>query len=160
MKKIFVLLILGLFLSGCATYKFNYGEKPYDKGYVISRDDYTILEYTIGRDNSVPDLKLAEGRFNRRRKIVEHYYKKIGRIENNFKKNVWGQFSLFLGVLGGVFHFPFFAISDYKYEHNPEYRERIDKLDEERDAREQARIKKLKDKLNTYIQQDLAKESF
>ena len=161
MKKIFILLISGLFLSGCATYKFHYGEKPYDKGYVVSRDNCTILEYTIGRDNSVsPDLKLTEERFKRRRKIVEHYYKKIGRIDNNFKKNVWEQFEMFSGFLTGVFRLPFIIISDYRYKHNPEYRDRIDRLEQERETREQARIKKLKDKLNTYIRRDLAKESF
>jgi len=147
-------------VGGCATYEFHRGEEPYDKGYVASRDDYIILEYTIGKDNTVPDLKLAEARFNRRRRTVEHYYKKIGRIENNFKRTFWAPFEMFLGVLGGVFRIPFIAVSDYKYEYNPEYREKIDRIEEEREARQEARIKKLRDELNIYIQQDLAKENY
>lgn len=85
MKKILILIALVVFLSGCATYKFQRGLKPYDKGYVVSRDDYTIVEYTIGKNNSVPDLGLARQRFKKRRNIVEHYYKKMGYIENRFK---------------------------------------------------------------------------
>jgi len=160
MKKTFALFLMVLFLSGCATYKFHYGKKPYDSGYVASREDRTILEYTIGKDDSVsPDLELAKERFRRRRKVVEHYYKKMGRIDNNFRKNFWGFFEMFSGFLTGVFRLPFIIISDYRYEHNPEYQERIDSLEQEKETREQARLDKLKQELNTYIQQDLAKES-
>ena len=160
MKKIIFLFSLTLVLSGCATYKFNRGQTPPDKGYVVSRDDYAILEYTLGKDNTVPDnVKLAKERFKRRRNMVEHYYKKMGYIENHFKMVFWDPPILFLKFITGIFRLPCYAISDYKYEHNAKYRERIKKREEEKEAQEEARIKKLKETLNTYIQKDLAAES-
>lgn len=152
--------MLALVLSGCATYKFNRGQKPPDKGYVVSRDDYTILEYTLGKDNTVPDdFKLAKGRFKKRRNMVEHYYKKMGYIENHFKMVFWDPPIIFVKFITGVFRLPSYAISDYKYEHNAKYREKIKKIEEEKETQEEARIKKLKDALNTYIQKNLAAES-
>jgi hypothetical protein len=148
-----------ILLSGCATYKFHKGQPPHDKGYVVSRDDYAILEYSVGKDNSVPDIELAKKRFNKRRKIVEDYYKRIGYIQNHFKMAVWDPCIMFIKVIGGVFKLPSIAISDYKYAHNPKYRERILQLEAEEELREANRIKKLKEELNTYIQQDLSKES-
>lgn len=160
MKRAISLIVLALLLSGCATYKFHKGNKPYDKGYVVSRDDYTIVEYTLGRDKSVPpDLDLARQRFKRRHDRVEDSYKRMGYIENNFKKTLWNPIILSLKALGGLFKLPFVAVSDYKYEHNPEYRKKIIAREEEEDAREQARIDKLKEKLNTYIEKDLAQEN-
>lgn len=158
MKKLIGLFLLVLFLSGCAIYKFQRGKEPYRRGYVVSRDDYTILEYTIGKDNSVPNIELAKERFKRRRKTVEHYYKKMGYIENHFKMAFWNPIVISLKVIGGIFRLPFIAISDYKYEHDPEYRDKIRRLEEEKDSLEEIRIKKLKDELNTYIQKDLASE--
>src|SRR4030042_4048825 len=151
MKKMAVLLALAIFLSGCATYKFQTGKKPYDKGYVASRDDYLILEYTLGKDNSVPDRVLAKERFKQRKGIVEHYYKKMGYIENRFKMAFWDPCILFLKAIGGVIRLPFIAISDYKYAHNPRYREKIIRREQEQDAREEARIQKLKEALNIYL---------
>lgn len=158
MKKLISLFFLVLFLSGCATYKFQRGKEPYHKGYVLSRDDYAILEYTIGKDNSVPKLELAKERFKRRRKIVEHYYKKMGYIENHFKMVFWNPAIFSLKIAMGVFRLPGIAISDYRSRHNPKYRERIRKIEDEKDAREEARINKLKDELNVYIQKELASE--
>ena len=145
-------------MSGCATYKFQRGSPPYDKGYVVSREDYTILEYTIGKDNTVPDLKLALVRFKKRKGTVEDYYKKMGSIENRFKENVWDYMVMFPKLIGSVFTMPGRVISAYKYENNPKYREKIDKLEAQNLAQEEARIKKLKEELYTYIQQDLSKE--
>jgi len=158
MKKALVLFVFAVLLSGCATYKFQYGQKPYDKGYVVSRDDYTILEYTLGRDNSVPGIKLAKERFQKRKNKVEDYYKKMGYIENHFKMAFYDPCIIFLKTVGGVFRLPSIAISDYKYEHNPEYREKIRAKEKEEDEKEEARIQKLKDELNIYIQEELAKE--
>lgn len=161
MNKILVLVTLAIFLSGCATYKFQRGKAPYDKGYVVSRDDYVIPEYTIGPDNSAPKLELARERFKKRRRIVEHYYKKMGYIENRFKMTFWNPPIMLLKAIGGTFRLPFVAISDYKYEHNRNYREKVRKIEEEKEAREELRIEKLKDKLNTYIENvenGLAKE--
>lgn len=142
-------------LSGCATYKFHHGKPPYDKGYVVSRDDYNILEYTLGRDNTVPKLKLAKERLKRRGNTVEDYYKRMGLIQNHFTMVTWEPFMSFLKIIGGVFRLPFVALSDYRYAHNPKYKEKIKKLEAEQDFRAENRIKTLKEKLNAYIQQDL-----
>lgn len=158
-KKVICLLVSVFFLSGCAAYKFQRGKKPYEQGYVVSRDDYAILEYTIGKDNTVPGINLAEGRFNRRKKTVEDYYKKMGYIENRFKMAFWNPAVFFLGIVKGVFKLPFIAISDYRYEHNPEYRQKMIRLEEEKETRQKLRLKKLKEELNSYIQQDLAQEN-
>jgi len=158
MKKTLVLFVLVLFLSGCATYKFQRGKAPYDKGYVVSRDNYTIPEYTIGRDNSAPDLELAKERLKRRRKIVECYYKQMGYIENQLKMVFWDPAVMFVKLASGVFRLPSIALSDYRYAHNPKYRERIRKLQDEKDTQEEARIKNLKEALNEYIQHDIASE--
>lgn len=158
MKKFFIILVALAFISGCATYKFHHGQSPYDKGYVVSRDNYTIIEYTLGKDNSVPGIKLAKERFERRRKIVEDYYKKMDLIQNRFKMAVWDPWVMFWKMVAGIFRLPFIAVSDYKYEHNPEYREKIEKMQDEKDAREDARIAGLREQLNNYIQEDLQKE--
>jgi hypothetical protein len=159
MKKTILLVLLVIFLSGCATYKFQHGREPYNKGYVVSRDDYIIPEYTIGKDNSVPSIELAKERFKKRRQMVEYYYEKMGYIENKLKTTFWEPTVLFLKFIGGVFRLPSIAISDYKYEHNPQYREKIIKMQQEQDALEEARIQNLKKELNSYIQKDLAKEN-
>ncbi|MFH0912666.1 MAG: hypothetical protein V1884_00050 [Candidatus Omnitrophota bacterium] len=158
MKRGLILVALTVFLSGCATYKFQQGAKPYDKGYVVSRDGYAIAEYTIGKNNSVPDLQLAKRRFKRRKNTVEHYYKKMGCIENRFKMTFVDPCIMFLKAIGGVFRLPLIAISDYKYEHNPEYREKIIKREEEQDAKEEVRIQRLKDTLNIYIEKKITQE--
>lgn len=159
MKRNALLFLLLIFLSGCATYKFHHGKEPYNKGYVVSRDDYTILEYTVGKDKTVPRLAKAQERFKRRRKIVEDYYKRMGYIENRFKMAFMDPAIYFLKLVGGVFRLPGIAISDYRARHNPKYKERIRKIEEEKDAREETRIKNFKDKLDAYIQKDLASEA-
>lgn len=161
MKKINTLFLFVIFVSGCATYKFHHGKAPYDKGYVASRDDYDILEYTLGKDNSVPsNVALAKGRFKRRHHLVEHYYKKMGYIENHFKQAFWDPPIMFLKFISGTFRLPFVAISDYKYEHNPKYKEKVKRIEQEKDAKEEARINKMKGQLNNYIQRDLASEPY
>lgn len=158
MRKMVSLVVLALLLSGCATYKFQRGQAPYDKGYVVSRDNYTILEYTIGKDNSVPDLQLARERFKKRKGIVEHYYKRMGYIEDKLKVTFLDPPVLFLKFIGGIFRLPSIAISDYKYEHNPQYREKFIKMQQDREAKEEARIQELKQELNSCIEKQLAKE--
>jgi len=159
MKKISAIFLLIIFLSGCATYKFHHGKQPYNKGYVVSREDYTILEYTLGKDDTVPNLSLARERFKRRRDIVEDYYKRMGYIENRFKMAFMDPAVYFLKLVGGIFRLPFIAISDLRAAHNAAYKEKLRKIEEEKDAREAARIKAFKEKLNTYIQRDLEKEA-
>lgn len=160
MKKLFsILLSLVLFLSGCATYRFSHYDKaPYEKGYVASRADYTIPEYTIGKENSFPGLDLAKERFKRRRQIVEDYYKRMHYIDNYFKLAVWDPVIMFLKLLRGPFGLPFVVISDYRYNHNIAYREKVDRIEAERDTKEETRIASLKEKLALYIKGDLAKE--
>lgn len=157
MKK-YLLFTIILLTCGCATYTFHPGKVPYDKGYVVSREGNAILEYTVGKDNTVPGIELAKERFRRRKGMVEDYYKKMGRIDNHFKEEVWDRIRMFVRLIGSVLTMPGRIISEHKYENNPEYREKIQKLEAQAYAREEARINKLKEGLHTYIQQDLSKE--
>jgi hypothetical protein len=157
-KKIVVCLLLGVFLSGCATYKFQPGPKPMDNGYMVSYKGTLIPEYTLGPDKKFPDMALAKERFNRRHGKVEYYYKKMGRIQSSFQANIAQPVTIFVDFIGGVFYWPFMAVSDYRYNHNPAYKEKLDKRDEQNEALEQAKIDDLKIKLNAYVQQDLVKE--
>ena len=159
MKKILILIILGFILSGCATYKFQKSTTSGAQGYLACYDSKPILEYTAGKEKSLPDLTLAKERFKRRRLTVEHYYKQMGQIESRLKEFFWEPPAMIAGFLGGVLRWPFIAVADYKYNRNPKYKERVDKLDEQRDELEKGRVNTLKEKLNLYINEDLAKES-
>ncbi|MCX5714821.1 MAG: PKD domain-containing protein [Candidatus Omnitrophica bacterium] len=160
MKRIMLLVFLVLLLSGCAAYRFQPGSPPYDKGYMVSRDGYSILEYTVGKDNSVPeDLALAKKRFKRRRYVVEHYYKKMGYIENRFKEWFWDPPRYFVKLVTGVFRMPGVAISDYRVRHNPKYKERVLRKEDTLDLKEETITKKLRKVLSDYIQKDLEKEA-
>ncbi|MDO8661665.1 MAG: PKD domain-containing protein [Candidatus Omnitrophota bacterium] len=160
--KIKLLLVISalLFLSGCATYSLKKGEySPYNKGFIVTRYDRVIPEYTLGKDNSIPiDEQVARQRFQRRRKEVENYYKKMGYIENRFKQNFIDPPVFIVRSVIGVFRLPAIMISDYQYNHDPKYKERIDKLEDAEYKVEKERIKALKDRLNAYIQEDLKKE--
>lgn len=158
LKKILILLCFAFILAGCATYKF---QKSQDKseGYLVSYDDKPIIEYTVGPDKSLPGLETAKERFNRRRASVEYYYKKMGLIESKWKQNFWNFPAMLVDFVGGVLRWPFTAISDYRYNHNPAYKERTDKLEEEKEELEKANLNNLKEKLKNYIDNDLAKES-
>lgn len=158
MKKITIILLAALFLSGCVTYEFQKPASSGSQGYLVSYDGKPIMEYTVGKEKSLPDLTLAKERFKRRRQAVEYYYKKAGQIEPRFKEFFWDAPAMFVDFLGGILRWPFIAAADYKYNHNPKYKERMDQLDEEREALEKARINNLKEKLNAYINEDLAKE--
>jgi hypothetical protein len=158
MKKAMWLFLSMVFLSGCATYKFDHGDKPYEQGYVAFRDNYPIAEYTVGKDNTVPDLQLAKERFKRRKTTVDSYYTQMGYIENHFKETFINPPVFLVQVVVGVFRLPFIAMSDYKYNHNPAYKEKVLSQEITQEAKEQARIKALKEKLNMYIQEDLVSE--
>ncbi|HLD82484.1 MAG TPA: hypothetical protein VI976_00855 [Candidatus Omnitrophota bacterium] len=157
--KALVMLVFIFFLSGCATYRYQHGTAPFDKGYVVSRDDYTILEYTVGKDSAVPDRALAKERFKRRKTIVEDYYKRIGYIDNNFKMAFWDPVRLFVKMIGGTIWFVHFGLlSDYRYHHDQKYKEKIGRLEAEKDAMEEKRINGLKESLALYIQTDIKNE--
>ena len=159
MKKILILLFFAFSLSGCSTYKFQKSTVSGVQGYLACYDDKPILEYTVGKEKSLPDLTLAKERFKRRKIKVEYYYKKMGGIESRLKEFFWEPPAMFVGLLGGVLRWPFMAIADYKYNRNPKYKERVDKLDDQKDELEKTRVNALKEKLNLYINEDLAKES-
>jgi len=155
-KPLLIIPLAALLLSGCATYKYQTGKPPYDKGYVVSYNGKVIPEYTLGKDNTVPaDKGLAKKRFKRRHGKVEHYYKRMGYIESRAKETFLNPPIAFFKLIGGFFRLPFIAISDYKYDHNPAYREKIKRSEEQKDAWEEARINKLKSDLAFYIQEDL-----
>jgi len=160
MKRILAVSLAVLFLSGCSTYKFQRGEeKPFDQGYVVYRDGYMIPEYSLGENNSVPnDVELAKERFKRRRKMVEYYYRKLGQIENSFERFFWNPCGMCIKTVFGQLKLPFVAISNYKYNHNPQYKEKMIKIDDQRQAKERARVNQIKDQLNTYVQKDLTSE--
>jgi hypothetical protein len=156
-KRLFMVILAGLFLSGCATYSVKKGESPYNNGYVVARYDRILPEYTLGKDNSVPDEKIAKERFQRRRKEVEACYKKMGYIENRFKQMFVDPPVFMFQTVLGVFRLPSIAINDYKYNHDSLYRAEVDKKEEAAYKAEKARLKALKDELNSYIQKDLEK---
>lgn len=159
LRKTIFLVFLSVFLCGCAGYKFQKGQPPYNKGYVASREGYTIVEYTLGKDDTVAEkVSLAKERFKRRRRTVEHYYKRMGAIENRFKEALVDYPVMILKLALGVFKMPGIAIHDYRYEHSLKYKERMDRLEDEKDAREQERINRLKGALNEYIRRDLEKK--
>jgi uncharacterized protein YceK len=158
LRKILPLLILTVFLSGCATYKFQKSTSG-SQGYLACYDGYPIAEYTLGKEKSLPELTLAKERFKRRRSTVEYYYKQMGQIESRLKAYLWEPPVMIVGFFGGVLRWPFTAVADYKYNHRPEYKAKIDKLDEEKDALRTARVNSLRKELDNYIAQDLSKES-
>lgn len=160
MRYFFFIILAVLFLSGCACYSFRKGDSPYDQGFVAARYDRVIPEYTLGKDNSVPtDEQLARERFKRRRKAVEHYYKKMGYIENRFKQNFIDPPIFILKTTLGMLYMPGIAISDYKYNHNPKYREKVDQKEDAEYKAGRERLNALKAQLSAYIQEDLQKEA-
>jgi len=141
-------------LCGCATYNIQQEKN----GFAVARYKKVIPEYTEGPDGSFPDKALAEERFKRRKKTVEYYYKKMGFMDNRFKQVFIEPPVAFIQFIAGIFRMPFIMASDYKYNHNPQYKEKIDKLEDQQYESEKARIKGLKAELNFYIKGDLAKE--
>lgn len=159
MKKFTFLVFCLLLCSGCATYRYGKGQSPYDKGYVVTRQNIAIPEYTLGKDNTVPaDLKVAKERFKRRKVTVEKYYKKMGLVENRFKQYIFNNMVNMLKLIGGVLTLPYRAYEDYRYTNNKAYHEKVVRESEQEDSAEKAKMKTLHQELNAYIQEDLAKE--
>ncbi|MBP7836099.1 MAG: PKD domain-containing protein [Candidatus Omnitrophica bacterium] len=153
------IIISVLFLSGCATYSVQKGESPYNKGYVVARYGRVLPEYTLGKDNSVPDEQTAKERFQRRRKQVEAYYKKMGYIENRFKQTFVDPPLFMAQAVIGILRMPAVALRDYKYNRDPKYKEEIDKKEDAEYKAEKERVKAIKAQLNAYIKEDLQKEA-
>jgi len=158
LRKILILLFFTFIFSGCATYKFQKSDSSGSQGYLVTYDGDPVLEYTVGKEKTLPDLALAKERFKRRRPTVEYYCKQSGQIESRIKELLWDIPAMGVDLLSGILRWPFIAVSDYKYNHNPKYQERVDRLDQERETFEKARINSLKDKLAAYIAEDLSKE--
>jgi len=158
MKKILLSIFALIFLSGCATYKFQRGQPPYDGGYVAKRNNFTIVEYTVGKDNTAPDLEVAKERFKRRKATVEEYYEKMGYIESTFKENFLNPPIMIAKLIGGFFRLPFIAMNNRKYNNDPKYREQVKKQEDEKYAAEKNRKIVLKEELSSYIQKDLDTE--
>jgi len=159
MKRAVLIIFGALVLSGCTTYSINKGKSPYDQGYVVARRGFVILEYTIGENNTVADtIDLAKERFKRRKKTVEYYYEKLGDIQSNYQCYFLKPLKVTAGLVTSPFRLPVVAYQDHKYQHNPAYKEKIDKIDDERDRIRHEKMKLIKDYLDKYIQDDLVYE--
>lgn len=158
-NRLLIMALLILFtLSGCASYKYTSGGKPYGEGYIVLRNNTAIADYTIGKDNKAPlDLDLAKERFKKRRAQVECYYKKMGIIYSPYSSFVTYPAAI-IGMVGGIFKLPFILVSDYRYEHNPEYRKKIDALEMERRIEDMKKRQELQDRLNNFIKKEIEKE--
>lgn len=125
----------------------------------MARFGYVIPEYTVDSNNKAPeDFNLAKDRYKRRKDTVEVYYLRMNQIESYLRRYVGHFPAIMWSIFANTFKMPFHIVSEYRYEHNEEYRKRIDDLDREEKAREDARIAKLKNELNGFLKQDLEKE--
>lgn len=158
MKKLFSLFLCFLFLSGCAVHRFQKSQEL--GGYAVARFGYVIAEYTVDLNNKAPvDFALARARYLRRNDRVEKYYIKMGQIEDYLTRYIAHFPKMMWSILANTIKMPFHIISEYRYEHNEKYRNKIDDLDAQAKAREDTRIEKLKSELKDFIRQDLDKEN-
>ena len=159
MKKFYYMAVCVFLLSGCASYKFQRGKSPYDAGYVVYRDNFPLVAYTAGPGNSVPsDLTVAQERFKRRRQAIEGYEKKMGNMDSRLKQAFWGYPVMMVKVVTGIFRLPFIAANDYRYGHNPRYRQKVQEARDKADLDEETRTQKLKKAEEDFITKDLEVE--
>lgn len=159
LKKILIIALFVPLLQGCTVHKFQ-KSKSLDGGYAVARFGYVIPEYTADLNKKAPkDLKLAKERYLRRKWIVENYYIQMGKIDTYFRRFVGRYPPLISSLAGNVFKTPFNIVSEYRYDHNEAYRQRIDKADAMQKAKEDARNKMIMEKLYEFIRQDLQKET-
>ncbi len=150
--KNFILLIFMFLLCGCAAYKYELAQKGYDGGFLVRRHGLLIPEYTIDVANKAPgDRNIAKQRFKRRKDIVNYYYKKMGRIYDD----TLTRSADFTNLMTGPFRLPGAAIEDYKYEHDAEYREKVDAEQRKLEEEEIAIREKFKKELLDYIRRDM-----
>lgn len=159
LKKILIIALFMPLLTGCTVHKFQKA-KSLDGGYAVARFGYVIPEYTVNLDKKAPkDLKLAKQRYLRRKWIVENYYIQMGKIDTYFRRYVWRYPQMISSLAANVFKSPFNITSEYRYDHNQAYRQKIDKADAMQKAKEDARNKMIMEKLYEFIRQDLQKEA-
>jgi hypothetical protein len=89
---------------------------------------------------------------------VEQYYQKMGLLKSRYEETFLEPPVMLAKLVGGFFRLPFIAYSNYKYEHDPKYREQMIKIEDEKFNAERTRLKTLRDELNAYVQKDLRAE--
>ncbi len=155
-NKVF-LLIISLILSGCTVHRFQKSEKY--GGQTVARFGYIIPEYTVDLENKAPqDLALARSRFTRRHDMVEIYYIRMGQIESYGRRYLTHFPRMMWSIFANTIKLPAHIISEYRYDTNEKYREKIDALDAKAKAKEDAKTSQIKEQLKEFIRQDLEKE--
>ena len=125
----------------------------------MARFGYEIPEYTIDLNNKAPeDLFLAKDRFTRRKDTVESAYIKMGQIEDYITRYITHFPKIMWSLFANTIKMPFHIVSEYRYEHNEKYRQKIDDLDLQAKAKEEERVSALKNQLREFITRDLEKE--
>jgi len=155
-NKVF-LLIISLILSGCTVHRFQKSEKY--GGQTVARFGYIIPEYTVDLENKAPqDFALARSRFTRRHDMVEIYYIRMGQIESYGRRYLTHFPRMMWSIFANTIKLPAHIISEYRYDTNEKYREKIDALDAKVKAKEDAKTSQIKEQLKEFIRQDLEKE--
>ncbi|MDO8748344.1 MAG: hypothetical protein Q7J72_04430 [Candidatus Omnitrophota bacterium] len=140
-------------------HRFQKSEK-YD-GQTVARFGYIIPEYTTDLENKAPqDLALAKSRFSRRHDMVEIYYIRMGQIESYGRRYLTHFPRMMWSIFANTIKLPAHIISEYRYDTNEKYREKIDALDAKVKAKEDAKTNQIKEQLKEFIRQDLEKEEF
>ena len=153
-----VLTAIGLLLCGCTVHRFQQSAKL--GGYAVARFGYEIPEYTIDLNHKAPaDLKTAKERFLRRNDMVEISYIRMGQIESYGRRYVTHFPRMMWSIFANTLKMPFHIVSEYRYDNNEKYRKKIDDLDAQAKAQEDARINTIKEQLKEYLRQDLEKEA-
>ena len=125
----------------------------------MARFGYVIPEYTVDLENKAPaNFASAKARYLRRNDAVEKYYLKMGQIEDYLTRYVTHFPKIMWSVFANTIKMPLHIVSEYRYEHNEKYRSKIDALDAQAKAEEDARISVLRSELKEFIRQDLTQE--
>ncbi len=157
LKNKTITLIVCLVFGGCTVHRFQKSEKY--GGQTVARFGYIIPEYTVDLENKAPqDLELAKSRFKRRHDMVETYYIRMGQIESYGRRYLTHFPRMMWSIFANTIKLPAHIISEYRYDNNEEYRRKIDALDAQAKAREDAKTNQIKEQLKEFIRQDLEKE--
>lgn len=151
-------VVFSLLLSGCTVHRFQKSSKH--GGYVVARFAYVIPEYTVDLENKAPeDFSLAKSRYIRRNDMVETLYIRMGQIENYGRRYFTHFPRIMWSIFANTIKLPAHIISEYRYDHNEKYRQKIDALDARKKAEEDRKINQLKEELKNYLIKDLEKEA-